>query len=612
MPRKPSPEGPKWSFYIERDSVYKHQYVKASYCKWDVQKQQPRTAARVHVGRLLDDGSVRPGKTFLEKFPQYQGKEIYYFENKLLDRDGYIKANPDAQKDWERLSNEAAEPKTKEQALEEDWRAVTRQCGPTYAAWTHLQRSGMLADLQAAFGKEDAQLLAALAIYRLCVPGGAMENFSSWLGGVYLADVKPVSGQRISELLNRVVRAKIDQFFAARFNTVLSQARKDRQERAKTHPAAMNEPLSIAFDSTSISTYSESIEDAEYGKAKANPELKQVNLTLACDQKSGEVLYAREYQGSINDVASFCGIFQDMKEVGFHVEDVEIVTDRGYKAAYNIQAQLDAGVKFVQGLRINEDCIKQKFDRHMRELRGNANYLPAWGYAALTLPREEDEIWQKRTKTGCETVRVHTHLYYSDDLALQAKKTLLTNVDDILESKKAGRQIRPEIWSKYGSCVANVGTKDKPDWVRNMKEINRRLQYAGCFAIRSNWRHNPIEALTVYRQRAKVEAQYRIFKNNIEGDRMKATQASYAGKLFVFVLATSLRSKMGTTLRSTAQAKNARVPSNSLDAVLMELAKVTIRRRGSSLCWTPDMFTKKQREYFALLGVIPPKGAFRN
>jgi hypothetical protein len=45
---------------------------------------------------------------------------------------------------------------------------------------------------------------------------------------------------------------------------------------------------------------------------------------------------------------------------------------------------------------------------------------------------------------------------------------------------------------------------------------------------------------------------------------------------------------------------------------MMELAKVTLHRRGDQLCWRPDMLTKKQRDYFALLEVIPPKGLFRN
>ena len=113
-------------------------------------------------------------------------------------------------------------------------------------------------------------------------------------------------------------------------------------------------------------------------------------------------------------------------------------------ANLDIQAQLDAGVKFVQGLRIDENSIKAKFDRHMNELRGNANYLPDWGYATLTLPKEEDEVWQKRTELGQVTVRVHTHLYYSDDLSLRAKKTLLSNVDELVKDKTAGKKVRAE------------------------------------------------------------------------------------------------------------------------------------------------------------------------
>lgn len=261
-----------------------------------------------------------------------------------------MKSNPAALQQWDELKKEAKKPKkTMQDLLEEDWRAIYRQCGPTYAAWMHMKQSKMIDDLEAAFGTQDARVLVALAIYALCQPGAAMENFAFWLVGVYLARVEPISEQRIADLLGRVTRAKMDQFFIVRFNQLLKVAHQTREQKAKTDPEAINEPLTIAFDSTSVSSFSSTIEDAEYGKAKDNPELKQVNLTLACDQNTGELLYTREYAGSINDVASFSEIFKDMKNIGFHVEDVELVTDRGYKSAYNIQAQFDAGVKFVQG-----------------------------------------------------------------------------------------------------------------------------------------------------------------------------------------------------------------------------------------------------------------------
>lgn len=96
-----------------------------------------------------------------------------------------MKSNPEAQQPWDELEKEAEKPnKTMQDLLEEDWRAISRQCGPTYAAWMHMKQSKMIDDLEAAFGTQDARVLTALAIYAMCQPGAAMENFASWLGGV--------------------------------------------------------------------------------------------------------------------------------------------------------------------------------------------------------------------------------------------------------------------------------------------------------------------------------------------------------------------------------------------------------------------------------------------
>lgn len=610
MPRKPSPNGPNWSFYLERNARYNYQYVKASRCQWNPEKKQPRTTDRVHVGRLFDDGRVALGKTFLEKFPQYQGKEIYYFENKLLERDEYLAANPDAERQWQALVQLKQTPRTKEDLLEEDWRSPSRQCGPTFVAWFHLVNSGMLEGLQAAFGEEDGSLIAALAVYTLCAPGAAMENFSTWLGGVYLGNIAPVSGQRISELLSRVTSAKTDMFFKQRFNTLLEAARKDREERARTDPDAATEPLSIAFDSTSISTYSNTIANAEYGHAKANPELRQINLALACDQKTGEIVFSREYAGSINDCASFSRLFGDMKDLGFHVEEVELVSDRGYKSAYNTQAQIDAGIKFVHGLRLDEDSLLKKFDKYLPELRGNNHFDVELGCSAMALPCEELGVWRKNDGT---VVRVQDHLFFNDAIALDAKTYLFTKVNEVIRAKNENKPVPAELWSQYRKCVFELKGKDgEVRYERNMAVINERLRYSGCFALRTNSRPDPREALKIYRQRARIESCYRTFKDQIEGERTRATQTAYAGKLFIFTLATSVRMHIGANMRRNAGKMSRKVPNNSLDAVLMELSKVQIHRRGTTHCWVPAMLTKKQRDYFALLGAPTPRGTFRS
>ena len=79
-------ENPNWSFYTTTDAAGRV-YVIASYSEWVPEKRQPRIAERVHVGRLLDDQRVKLGKTFCARFPQYEGKEVYYRQNRLLSRE---------------------------------------------------------------------------------------------------------------------------------------------------------------------------------------------------------------------------------------------------------------------------------------------------------------------------------------------------------------------------------------------------------------------------------------------------------------------------------------------------------------------------------------------
>ena len=70
MSRKAAVE-PKWNFYLDTNKSTGIQYVQTSYNIWVPEKKQPRLGGKAYVGRLFPDGSVRPSKSFLERFPQY-------------------------------------------------------------------------------------------------------------------------------------------------------------------------------------------------------------------------------------------------------------------------------------------------------------------------------------------------------------------------------------------------------------------------------------------------------------------------------------------------------------------------------------------------------------
>ncbi|MEQ2561440.1 hypothetical protein AAAV23_12790, partial [Sutterella wadsworthensis] len=216
-----------WNFYLDTNKSTGIQYVQTSYNIWVPEKKQPRLGGKAYVGRLFPDGSVRPSKTFLERFPQYADKKLYYFENQLVDREGYLKLNPNAEAQWEELQSQekTAEQQQEErrESIDNDWRCTARQCGLTSAAWSFLAESDLLKDLEDMLGKEDARVIGALAVYMLD-KGVSMNSFADWLGRVYIPGVKPICGQRLSELLAKIEPDMVDNFFLKRHQRAITKA----------------------------------------------------------------------------------------------------------------------------------------------------------------------------------------------------------------------------------------------------------------------------------------------------------------------------------------------------------------------------------------------------
>ena len=121
----------------------------------------------------------------------------------------------------------------------------------------------MLEDLTAVF-KQDARDLLHLAIYKLD-GGRSMAAYDDWRRSVYLRQARCLSSQRISEILSRVTQRQFEDFFCLRHKRKLGET---------------DSAVHYALDNTSISTYSETIEDAAFGHAKRDPQLKQINYTL--------------------------------------------------------------------------------------------------------------------------------------------------------------------------------------------------------------------------------------------------------------------------------------------------------------------------------------------
>lgn len=565
-------------WYFTADTNAKgYTYIQAYQTKWDPVAKTTKRSAKRYVGRLFDDGHVAPSKAFLESFPQYAGKTVFFGPDKaLVDEQTYRQAFP---------ASPGPTPDPEEHASKDD----TLNIGLTWAAETIAEESKVLESLVDVFGKEIARDLLHLVIYKLDT-GSSMAAFEDWCSGVYLKNSKLLTDQRISEILAKVSVQDFEKFFLNRHKAKLQEDRK----------------LSYALDNTSISTYSETIEDAEFGYAKRDPHLKQINYTFVCDQEDGEIIFAHTYQGSISDVVALQEIIYRMRRAEFELENVTLVSDRGYSSLMNIQKMIDLEMKFVQGVRLTEDAIKSKFDTYHDSLRDVNFYDSETGVFARTTK----EPWLQNISNGTLNRTVYVHLYRFPGVDEAEMASLVKKADQILKHKANSKEVPPELWQSYKRFVKQIkNANGEATWVRDNEAIKNAVKYAGTFVIRTNSIDDPFEALRVYRLRGTVEQDFNQFKNWVDGDRLRCTQSSYIGKLFVCTLATSLRLMMMNRAKHNSQDDTGlKIPNNSMDVLFGKIRMIKAEKRKDANAWVTKLASKKQRDMLTLLGLkMPPR-----
>ena len=568
-----------WYFTAETNAKG-YTYIKAYQTKWDPVRKRSHSFNRRHVGRLHDDGRVVPSKAFLEQFPQYAGFPLFYGADKrLVDEETYRRDFPER----------PGPDRDIEEALKDDVLNVG-----AWAIETLAEEAGLFRSLADIFGHAQARELLHLAIYKLD-QSGSMAAYGEWWKEVYLKNASPLSDQRISELLSAVSIKDFEEFFRLRHAAKLDKAKAEDVES-----------LTYALDNTSISTYSKTIGDAAYGHAKRDPDLKQINYTFVCDQKDGEIVFAYTYEGSINDAAALKEIIYRMRAADLDLSNVTLVTDRGYSSLQNVQKMINLELKFIQGVRIVEDVMKLRFDEYRESFRDIGFYDAETRAYARTVK----ESWKLETDSGTLNKELFVHLYRFPGADEDEMTELAARVAEILKFKAENREVPPELWRTYRRYIKELPAAEgrKKRWDRNDEAIREAVRYAGMFVIRSNIESDPFAALQAYKKRNIVELDFSQYKNWVDGDRLRCTNKSYLGKLFVCTIAASLRLMMMSRAQTNAKTAGLKIPKDSMDVLMAKLRGIKAEKRRNANAWV----VQKPRDMLALLGLENPPRILKN
>ena len=131
----------------------------------------------------------------------------------------------------------------------------------------------------------------------------------------------------------------------------------------------------LALNITSVSSYSNLIDDVEWGYNRDREKLPLVNLCLLLGEKSNLPVYQTLYSGSLKDVST---LETTLKKVfSLNLKNLLLVMDKGFCSKANINMMLDRprGVRFILALPFTLAFAKKQVQSERKDIDKTENAI---------------------------------------------------------------------------------------------------------------------------------------------------------------------------------------------------------------------------------------------
>ena len=459
----------------------------------------------------------------------------------------------------------------------------TARCfyGATYLFDRIGEDAGVTEDLKTCFPESYRQILS-IAYYLIPEDRNPLSRFPRWAVLHRHPHGDVISSQRSSEIF-----ASITEEARQRFFRLQGKRRVDKEY--------------LAYDSTSISSYSQCLRQVRYGRNKDHEHLAQINLSLLFGQQSRLPFYYRKLSGNIPDVKTLRKLLADMNTLGY--EKIKVVLDRGFFSAANINDMYKHHLKFLIAAKLPLKLVETHLDPVRDKMRSFTHYSQDYQLYSYSLPITWNYV-QDRPYKG-DTIeadrRMYLHLYYSSERALEEEKAFNNRLASLQQALESGNR-HPDHEKQYAKYFE---VKSTP--VRGTKVIAKEEALAetkrnyGYFALLSNEVKDALEALTIYRNKDLVEKAFENLKERLNLRRVAvSSEQSLDGKLFVQFIALIFLSHITKKMQENNLFKD-----YTLQEILDELDIIECFEVPGQHLQVGEI-TKRQMDLFTKLGVSPP------
>ena len=453
--------------------------------------------------------------------------------------------------------------------------------GATYLFDKLAEELGLTADLKLCFPDSYKKLLS-IAYYLILEDNNPLYRFEKWNHThkhPYGADI---CSPRSSEFFSAITDEQINKFFR------LQGKRRVEDEY-------------WAYDSTSISSYSETLSQVQYGKNKEDDKLPQLNLLLVFGEESGLPFYYRKLAGNIPDSKTVKHLLQDLDILGFG--KTKFVMDRGFYSEDNINGLYREHVKFLVGVKLSLKFIKKNLDVIYDDIRMFTNYdesIETYGY---TVQAEWDYTHERPYKGDVikDKRRIYIHYFYSIEKGAEDEQAFDKRIAGLCKELLEDKPV--ESHRKAYEQFFEVKTTPKRGRQVYYKEdaIKEARKYLGYFALITNETMDAFTALHLYRMKDVVEKAFGNIKERLNMRRLLvSSEKGLDGKIFTEFVALILISHLDHKMKESGLYNN-----YTMQSLLDKLDVLECFEDANHSLRIGEMLVK-QAEIYEALGVEAP------
>lgn len=446
--------------------------------------------------------------------------------------------------------------------------ATIKSIGATLLFDHICEKTGLAGVLKKSF-PEDWQMLLSLAYYQ-AIEGKPLSRVEHWSQTHQHPHGEFIDNRRVSELLPTITEERQLGFFKF-------WAKKRLEEEY------------LAYDITSVSSYSEQNEMVKYGYNRDEEALPQINLALLFGQKTRLPVYYKSLPGSIRDVSTLYNFLETATFL--HMGKLKLVMDKGFYSHKNVSDLFRNHVKFTIAIPFSSRLAREYVERVRNEITDHKNFIKV----------NDQHLVCVSTLTKCEQrKRIYVHVFYNASAASADYESFLNKMALREEELRLGEPL--EDHQKFYDTYFTV--KETPKRGRkityNQEAINAyKTGVAGFLVLLSNDIKDPIEALKTYRNKDVVEKAFDNLKNCLDSKRLRVhLQENMRGRLFIQFLALILVSYI-----QKAMSEKDLFRFGSLSHLLEELELMRMVKYEGHYGNVTSESTKRQREIFDAFGI---------